>query len=68
MPTPGERSAAAFRSAEAWRHHPSLRYSLRHVVPGFGLGAAAFLAYCAAEQVYLAASRPKKGAAGAAHH
>jgi hypothetical protein len=67
MSTPGERSAAAFARAEAWRSHPMLRPTLRATVPGFGLGAAAFLAYCVVEKALDAASGGKKDAHGHGH-
>ena len=67
MSTPGERSAAAFARAEAWRSHPMLRPTLRAAVPGFGLGLSAFVAYCVAEKVYETASGGKKDAHGHGH-
>ena len=67
MSTPGERSAAAFARAEAWRSHPMLRPTLRAAVPGFGLGAAAFVAYCVAEKAYDMARGGKKDAHGHGH-
>jgi len=66
--TPGERSAAAFARAEAWRAHPLLaRPSLRAFFPGFGLGLSAFLVYCAGEQLVKAVRGPSKDAHGHGH-
>ena len=62
--TPGERSAAAFARSEAWRSHPLLRPTLRSVLPGFGLGAAAFVAYCVGEKALELARGGKKDAHG----
>ena len=48
--TPGQRSKASFIKVEAWRKHPLLKTSLlRHGLPGFLLGGAAFAVVSAFE-------------------
>jgi hypothetical protein len=67
MSTPGERSAANFARAEAWRGHPLLRPTLKAALPGFGLGAAAFVVYCIGEKALDLARGGKKDAHGHGH-
>ena len=44
-----------------------LRTTFRSAMPGFGLGVAAFVAYCVAEKAYDAARGGKKDAHGHGH-
>ncbi len=66
--TPGERSAAAFRAAEAWRAHPLLKTTWKSALPGFGLGVGLFVTYCVAEKALQVAGGGKKDAHGHGHH
>ena len=40
-----------YKKAEAWRAHPLLSNTMRHSMPGFALGLAAFGAYVAYDQL-----------------
>lgn len=48
-----------WRATERWRQHPLLTNNMRHAMPGFLLGAAAFGLYVLYDQA-LSASKPKK--------
>ena len=57
-----------WRKANEWRSHPLLtNHKLSHMLPGLGLGVAAFAGYCAAELAYKIAFPPAKPAHGSGH-
>ncbi len=39
-----------WKKAEAWRQHPMLNNTMRHSMPGLGLGLAAFAVYVLYDQ------------------
>lgn len=51
-----------WKRAEAWRAHPLINNTMRHSMPGFGLGLAAFAVYVAYDQL------TKQQAGGAKEH
>ncbi len=51
-----------WKRAEAWRAHPLLNNTMRHSMPGLGLGLAAFAVYVAYDQLVV------KGQSGAKGH
>lgn len=51
-----------WRRTEAWRAHPLLNNTMRHSMPGLGLGLAAFAVYVAYDQLL----KDRSGAKG--HH
>lgn len=74
MSSAGERSAASFARANAWRSHPLLRTTFSSAVPGLRLGVGAFLVYCVGEKLF-AKKKGENGHGGehghgghAAHH
>lgn len=54
--------SSAWRKTEEWRRHPMLNNNLRHILPGFAIGVAAFAVYVAYDK--FAASKTEEKA----HH
>ncbi|XP_015871050.1 NADH dehydrogenase [ubiquinone] 1 beta subcomplex subunit 3-B-like [Ziziphus jujuba] len=57
-----------FRRRDEWRKHPRLSNQLRHALPGFGLGVAAFGIYLVGEQVYNKLLAPSSSSSSSSHH
>jgi len=61
MSSAGERSAASFARANAWRSHPLLRTTVSSALPGLRLGVAAFVVYCVGERLFAGKSKDDHG-------